>query len=91
MTRRFENYTIVPVRDERTDGDGNYSTYAVMAHNGIVVTDSGGWELPDQKVLFTTDRDCYDGGRAECAGFIEGYKAALPINIPTFFVNSALG
>ncbi len=88
MTVRFENYTIVPVHDQRLE-DGRCS-YAVMAHNGITVTDSGGWELPDQKVLFTTELSGYDGGRAECAGFIEGYKAALPILPPTF-VNSALG
>ncbi len=89
MTTRFENYTIVPVHDKRLTADGNYAQYAVMAHNGITVTDCGGWELPDQKVLFTTERDCYDGGRAECAGFIEGYKAALPI-LPVTFVNSCL-
>lgn len=81
MTERFENYTIVPVRDLRETDDGNYVPevqYAVMAHNGITVTDTGGWELPDQKVLFTSERDAYDGGRAECAGFIEGYKQGLP-------------
>ncbi len=89
MTIRFENYTIVPVHDKREDADGNYAQYAVMGHNGITVTTCGGWELPDQKVLFTTENGIYDGGRAECAGFIEGYKAALPIR-PMTFVNSAL-
>jgi hypothetical protein len=66
-----------------------YTKYAVIAHDGIVITDSGGWELPDQKVLFTTERDAFDGGRAECVAFIEGYKSALPVIPPTYVGSSA--
>lgn len=86
MTVRFENYTIVPVHDKRK-GDHDYPSYAVMAHNGITITDSGGWELPDQKVLFTTELGGYEGGRAACRGFIEGYEAALPPR-PMMFIGS---
>ena len=90
MTVHFENYRICRVKDTRdeTRPDGNFS-FAVVGHNEITVTDSG-WQLPDQKVLFTTDLCGYDGGGAACEAFIEGYKAALPPR-PVTFVNSALG
>lgn len=75
----FDNYTVQPVHDKRTTG--NYCSYAVVAHNGITITDCGGWELPDQKILFTTELDVYDGGRAACDAFIEGYKQGLPMRM----------
>jgi hypothetical protein len=77
----FDEYRVVKVNDDRVSLPGNYTPdveYAVIGSNNVTVTDCGGWELPDQKVLFTTEVGPYDGGREACEGFIEGYKCALP-------------